>query len=53
MTGSLIHQAFDPMPYVLLSMASLATGVLLELRTAAAAQKQIDARALPCGQAQQ
>jgi len=52
MTGSLIHQAFDPMPYVLFSMASLATGVLLELRTAVA-QRHIGTRALPCGSTQQ
>lgn len=52
MTGSLIHTGFEPMPYVLFSMASIATGVLLELRTAVA-QRQLGSRALPCDSAQQ
>lgn len=31
MTGSLIHIAFDPQPYVIFSICSVAIGVLLEL----------------------
>ncbi len=30
MTGSLIHAAFDPQPYVVLSICAIAMGVLLE-----------------------
>jgi hypothetical protein len=52
MTGSLIHTDFDPLPYVLFSLASIATGVLLELRTAVA-QRHFGSRPLPCGSAQQ
>ncbi len=33
MTGSFIHSAFDPLPYVLFSLASIATGLVIELRT--------------------
>jgi hypothetical protein len=29
MTGSLIHAAFDPQPYIVLSACSLAMGILL------------------------
>ncbi len=52
MTGSLIHPVFEPMPYVLFSMASIATGLLFELRTAVA-QRHLDSRSLPCASAQQ
>ncbi len=33
MIGSLIHTAFDPLPYVLFSLASIAAGLLIEVRT--------------------
>jgi len=31
MTGSLIHVAFDPQPYILFSACSVAIGILLEV----------------------
>lgn len=31
----MIHQPFDPLPYVLFSVTSIATGLLIELRAAA------------------
>lgn len=31
MTASLIHTAFDPLPYVLFSLASIATGLAIEV----------------------
>jgi hypothetical protein len=33
MMGSVIHTAFEPLPYVLFSLASITTGLLIEVRT--------------------
>lgn len=33
MTGSLIHTAFDPQPYIVFSACAIAIGVLLEVNS--------------------
>lgn len=41
MTGSFIHAAFDPFPYIVFSICTLAMGVLLEIVFAGATLHRI------------